>query len=908
MIDTIKSQQFEDKVITWFEERWMHALYSYVLLISIVEYKDFNELIPSVIVDSLIKFNQWIETSYLLNIFTSTLVCLCGFYILLKIWKSSYNLFRLCTILWLIGENVFNDGWVSAKLCLQPLSYRQLIITFSVIALVLEIINIVRFCKIRRDLQKSSKSSKSLPFYADEPAEIDRFERSHYAKLLIDKIKQTFKSKLIKDSAFNILINESYGFGKTSFIKSLKIEANQQHLIQLEFKPWLCESSEQMMQEYFDVVREALSKYEPSIGGKIKKYVRSLSLVDNEWTSWLKPFTAKSIWQANHDLNQVLSRMAHPVIVFIDDVDRLSACEIMTLFRLLRNTADFPNIINIVAAQKSYIEKQLLAEGIEAPAIYIKKFYNFEMRLPANDNTLQEIIDEDILRLLSLVVNSNNVTDSEQKIKEEIIGIPEFYQIFADVRDWHHYYNIISFNLDILQREGIIDELCIADVFALALIQHLSPSIYQQLRNQDSPILSIVGNGSKRYVLVETLNDLAFREDPNNELRDYLETRAKTKAEEDERRKAKKKEEAETIHCINDYVVRKTISEDIIVCKILGYLFPSPTSFQPGNRILYYDSFYKYFTGKYKHTQVSSREIKYLFVNADTEDFVKEISRLIDEKKAESILHKFHYLIDNRMQLGIDRLHLLRRFFDFVDILSEKNIPRAMPPECKIRQVKVIFDIMSLSDPLFKLYNNVSNRDSLSELERSELKEYLLSEKRYAITISFLKTFANYRYEKSLLDMVFCEEIVNEVWNKILCEYLEVNHFSEESLALCAICTDSYLGNLTSKIHDYIVGNQNHLQWLYKCCKWYEENGPIYWDYKFRESIGLKNGSSMEEIADCIADKYPEEKGLMTDLKVLAKYANLDKAAINEHPFLQHYKVNIAINRTHETINHNYKL
>lgn len=897
MVDKKTLQQVVDKVVSKVEEHWMHVLYSYVLVMSIIEYKDFNEMIPSVIVDILSKYNQWIETSNLLNIFTSVLVCLCGLYILLMIWKASYNLFCLFTILWLIGENVVNDGWIFAKLYLLPFSYQQLITAFCIIALVLEIINIVRFCIERRKIQKLGKSSKSVPFYADEPTETDRFGRSHYAKLLIDKIEQTFKSKLIKDSAFNILINESYGFGKTSFLKSLKIEANQQHLIQLEFKPWLCESSEQMMQEYFDVVREALSKYEPSIDSKIKKYVRSLSWVDNEWTSWLKPFTAKSIWQANHDLNKVLGRMTHPVIVLIDDVDRLSVSEITTLFSLLRNTADFPNIINIVAAQKSYIENQLLAEGIETPEIFIKKFFNFEMRLPANDNALQEIIGEDILRLLSFVVNSQNIKDSKEKIKEEIIEIPEFYQIFADVRDWHRYYNIISFNLDILQREGIIEEVCIADVFALALIQHLSPSIYQQLRNQDSPILFIVGNGSKRYVLVETLNDLALREDPNNELREYLEMRGKTKAEEDERRKAKKKEEADTIHCIKDYVDRKTISEDIIVCKILDYLFPSPTSFQPGNRILYYDSFYKYFTGKYKHTQVSSREIKYLFMNASTDDYVKEISHLIDEEKAESILHKIHYLIDNRIQLGIDRLQLLRRYFDFVDILSEKNIPRVMPPECKIRQVKDVFDIMSLSGPLLKLYYKEGNRDSLSESERKELIEYLLSEKRYAITISFLKTFANYMYEKSLLDKDFCEDVANEVWNKIVREYLEVNPFSEESLALCAICTDSYIGNLTSNLHDYIVVNQNHLQWLYKCFKLYEENGPISWDYRFREFIGLKTDSSRQEIADSIAEKYPEEKDLMQDFKVLAKYTNLDQASIDEHPFLQQYKVNIAINR-----------
>lgn len=37
-------------------------------------------------------------------------------------------------------------------------------------------------------------------------------------------------------------------------------------------------------------------------------------------------------------------------------------------------------------------------------------------------------------------------------------------------------------------------------------------------------------------------------------------------------------------------------------------------------------------------------------------------------------------------------------------------------------------------------------------------------------------------------------------------------------------------------------------------------------------------------------------------------FYNLDKASINEHPFLKHYKVNIALNHTHETFNHNNQL
>ena len=49
-------------------------------------------------------------------------------------------------------------------------------------------------------------------------------------------------------------------------------------------------------------------------------------------------------------IKKELKSIGQPILVIVDDVDRLQSDELMTLIKLLRNTADFPNIFYLVAA------------------------------------------------------------------------------------------------------------------------------------------------------------------------------------------------------------------------------------------------------------------------------------------------------------------------------------------------------------------------------------------------------------------------------------------------------------------------------------------------------------------------------------------------------------------------------
>ena len=75
-----------------------------------------------------------------------------------------------------------------------------------------------------------------------------------------------------------------------------------------------------------------------------------------------------------------------PIIITIDDVDRLQGKELMMVLKIIRDTADFPNVFYIVAADNIHLKRMLKSLNINNPDEYLKKFFNLEFQLPANEN------------------------------------------------------------------------------------------------------------------------------------------------------------------------------------------------------------------------------------------------------------------------------------------------------------------------------------------------------------------------------------------------------------------------------------------------------------------------------------------------------------------------------------------
>ena len=84
--------------------------------------------------------------------------------------------------------------------------------------------------------------------------------------------------------------------------------------------------------------------------------------------------------------------LTKPIVVVLDDIDRLSTSEIRDVFKLVRLTANFPNIIYIVAFDRNRVEEALAEQGVPGRD-YLEKILQVAIDLPVVPNASDKPAD-----------------------------------------------------------------------------------------------------------------------------------------------------------------------------------------------------------------------------------------------------------------------------------------------------------------------------------------------------------------------------------------------------------------------------------------------------------------------------------------------------------------------------------
>ena len=67
----------------------------------------------------------------------------------------------------------------------------------------------------------------------------------------------------------------------------------------------------------------------------------------------------KDLTETKAEVSELLGHLKAPILVVIDDVDRLTADEVRLIFQLIKANADFPNLVYLVLSQRDIVEKSL---------------------------------------------------------------------------------------------------------------------------------------------------------------------------------------------------------------------------------------------------------------------------------------------------------------------------------------------------------------------------------------------------------------------------------------------------------------------------------------------------------------------------------------------------------------------
>lgn len=279
-------------------------------------------------------------------------------------------------------------------------------------------------------------------------------------------------------AAFSFGIVASWGEGKSSFMGIMQryLQQARQEVIVMRFNPWLYDKETQLTRVFFEELRRTLAPYSSKLSRSIDSYAELLLAVDSSWlklAQQLLRLSQRSTTEQFDQLSQEIQKLGRKVVIFIDDVDRLTREELLELFNLVRNSSNLPCLYFVLAYDKSYVLETLKGNSDDHMNRYPEKILQEEYRLPkltsdkiwaALKHSLQEIVRYDIAQDVYLIIS-----DIQQ------LNLPYHLTTIRMVRRVIN--GFISHGASI-QRKGWINT---QDFFILELIHYVYPVVYEFL-------------------------------------------------------------------------------------------------------------------------------------------------------------------------------------------------------------------------------------------------------------------------------------------------------------------------------------------------------------------------------------------------------------------------------------------
>lgn len=332
---------------------------------------------------------------------------------------------------------------------------------------------------------------------------LDKKVRLDYAK----KVTEWLLNTDINESAFAVGITSEWGSGKTSFLLDMK-KVIEGKCYMMDFKPWHCQTPDQIVNEFFELFRKEIKDIYSPLQKPILRYaqlLRDASLPDYVNPLFrLLPDMGHSIDEYKSKIEVGLKQLDKPVVVTIDDIDRLAADEMFEVLRLIRNTAAFPNLIFVVCYDKEYVVKQIQNKGIDESDLYLEKIFPLELSLPkTEDDALMETFRRALIEMRFM----NGMQDkliSLLKVEDELIMV----RLLPTYRKMKRFARVLMTNATFIIEKMGDKNVDLYDLFLIELVHFCMADVYMILRDRPEEMLEEKmdeGKRQARYYLRESL-------------------------------------------------------------------------------------------------------------------------------------------------------------------------------------------------------------------------------------------------------------------------------------------------------------------------------------------------------------------------------------------------------------------
>lgn len=336
------------------------------------------------------------------------------------------------------------------------------------------------------------------------------------------------------DPCLTVSIEGQWGQGKTSILNMVQeaFSKTESHPIVVTYNAWVNGKSESLIQDFLiqftaqlgltdhteesKKIAEELLSYSKlfSVAKLIPGVEPWGSLIENIFnsvggaTQSISNLKELNVTDKKAQVSKRLKRLNKPIVVIIDDIDRLTPEECFQVLRLVKAVADFPRTAFILAFEPSYLESVLASNKIDNSSEYIDKIVQLRIPLPT-------ITSKDLDSLIDACFENDSSNFNLNYYEDDRDRLSYIYQrylryIITSPRDVNRVFNHFKFVYRLVK-----NQVCITDLFILSVISTKAHRIYSHIKSNPTLYSGKQNSGDLDYRNKEKALDLCKQQRSN---------------------------------------------------------------------------------------------------------------------------------------------------------------------------------------------------------------------------------------------------------------------------------------------------------------------------------------------------------------------------------------------------------
>jgi hypothetical protein len=274
--------------------------------------------------------------------------------------------------------------------------------------------------RILNSLPNPPDAPQGSPGHPERPIESktdDALGRDGFVRRLVSAV---INERTKRSTGVVIGITGPWGSGKSSILNLVqeRIRAEHENAVVVRFDPWLMSGRNDLISAFLAELRSAIkttpqaaallktatatiSKYGQHLAPAVNMFLPGYAAVALGGMAALRArfFSEEGIAALRGKLLKELSDISIPIVVLIDEIDRVEDQEIRDIAQLVRAVADFPSVSYILAYDPDRVAQALGSDAPEGQQqergrVYLEKIVQLQLPLPV-------LLDDELSRLLT---------------------------------------------------------------------------------------------------------------------------------------------------------------------------------------------------------------------------------------------------------------------------------------------------------------------------------------------------------------------------------------------------------------------------------------------------------------------------------------------------------------------------